>query len=119
MAGLAHGKAVATTAGWLTEPVWSETGCVALAPAGDPTALARVAAGLVDDPHARARLGAVADAVYRRLFALERTVEALLRDPEPSPATPAARASYPPLGRPPSSIGGEAAPPPEQEPHRA
>ena len=54
MAGLAHGRAIATTEGWLTEPVWAETGCVALAPAGDPSALVRLGERLLTDTPARA-----------------------------------------------------------------
>lgn len=80
MAGLAHGLAVATTAGEMTEPVWAESGGVALAPEGDADALARSAASLLADPDARARLGAAGREVYLRHFSLERTVEALTRE---------------------------------------
>lgn len=79
MAGLAHGRPVATTAGPLTEPVWSETGAVALAPMAEPGGLARLAEALLADPEARARLAAAARLTYEQLFSLERTVVALLR----------------------------------------
>src|SRR5262249_61234455 len=38
MAGIANGVPTVTTAGVLTEPVWAETGAVAMAPAGDAAA---------------------------------------------------------------------------------
>src|SRR5205823_10641272 len=60
MAGLAHGRPIATTRGWNTDPTWAETGCVALAPNDDPQALIRAAEALLADPEARARLGATA-----------------------------------------------------------
>ena len=79
MAGLAHGRPVATTAGPLTEPVWSETGAVALAPVAEPGGLARLAEALLADPEARDRLAAAARLTYEQIFSLERTVVALLR----------------------------------------
>lgn len=80
MAGLEHGRPIATNAGHNTEPLWGETGCVALAPAVDYEALAWAAEALLADPAARARLGAVAREVYERRFAVERTVAVLLAD---------------------------------------
>ena len=62
MAGLAHGRPVATTAGPLTEPVWSETGAVALAPVAEPGGLARLAEaapGRPGSPHPARRGGTI------------------------------------------------------------
>jgi glycosyltransferase involved in cell wall biosynthesis len=78
MAGLEHGLPIATSFGYVTEPIWAESGCVALAPCDDPPALVQAAEGLLADRGASARLGARAREVYDRHFALERTVEALL-----------------------------------------
>lgn len=79
MAGLAHGLAVVTTAGRLTEPLWEASGAVALAPAGDPEAIAGAVARLLADAAGRARLGARARALYRERFDLAHTVAALGR----------------------------------------
>ena len=74
MAGLAHGVAVVTNAGALTEPAWSANG-LAVVPTAD---LVRAAHDLLDDP---ARRAAVADAgrrYYEAHFAVGRTLRALL-----------------------------------------
>ena len=78
MAGLSHGLPTVTTQGFLSEPIWLESGCVALAPASDPSALIHATESLLTDPEARARLGDRARAVYAEHFALERTVKVLL-----------------------------------------
>ena len=80
MAGIAHGVPTVTTLGVLSEPLWAETGCVALAPVADLSAMIAAAEVLLADPAARARLGASARQVYDQRFALERTVERMLRD---------------------------------------
>jgi len=77
MAALLHGVPTVTTSGRLTEPLWRQTGAVALAPAADPTALAAVASALLADPTARARLGAAGEAAYDRLFDVRHTIAAL------------------------------------------
>ena len=83
MAALAHGRAVVTTRGRLTEDLWADSGAVALAEAEDAAALAREAARLLADAAARARLGAAARALYRERFDLAHTVAALRREPSP------------------------------------
>jgi glycosyltransferase involved in cell wall biosynthesis len=79
MAALLHGVPTVTTSGRLTEPLWRQTGAVALAPAADPTALAAVASALLADPEARERLGAAGEAAYDRLFDVRHTIAALRR----------------------------------------
>ena len=79
MAALLHGVPTVTTSGRLTEPLWRQTGAVALAPAADPTALAAVASALLADPTARARLGVAGEAAYDRLFDVRHTIAALRR----------------------------------------
>jgi glycosyltransferase involved in cell wall biosynthesis len=80
MAALVNGRAVVTTTGALTEPIWAETAAVALAPAGDVGAVVAKARALIADSDARAELGARADATYRAEFALEHVVARLRAD---------------------------------------
>lgn len=77
MAALAHSRAIVTTAGALTEPLWAESGAVEIAPAGEFTALGAAASALLDDEPRRARLGREALALYRDRFALRHTIAAL------------------------------------------
>jgi glycosyltransferase involved in cell wall biosynthesis len=75
MAGLALGVPIATNDGWLTEPVWRESGAVALA---DSTAsLAAAVEGLLADPGGTTTLGARGRNLYRDRFALDRTLHTL------------------------------------------
>jgi glycosyltransferase involved in cell wall biosynthesis len=80
MAALAHGRAVVTTRGRLTEELWRESGAVALAEAGDREAFCSEAARLLKDAGARERLGANARALYRERFDASHTVAALRRE---------------------------------------
>ncbi|WP_163869399.1 glycosyltransferase family 4 protein [Myxococcus eversor] len=79
MAGVSLGRPLVTQPGHLTEPIWRESGAVALADNLTPEALVRVAERLLSQPEERAALGERAARLYRERFALERTVEALLR----------------------------------------
>ena len=74
MAGLAHGVAVVTNAGALTEPAWSASG-LAVVPAAD---LVRTALDLLDDPERRAELADAGRRYYEAHFAVGRTLRALL-----------------------------------------
>ena len=77
MAGLAHGLAVVTTKGRLTEGLWQESGAVALAPAGDDNALLDEVRRLLASPESRARLGEAARKLYRERFDISHTVATL------------------------------------------
>ena len=79
MGALTTAVPVLTTAGPLTEPVWAETSAVALAPAGDYSALTDLAAGLAADPEARTALGARGRQLYDTRFALDVTIARLRR----------------------------------------
>jgi hypothetical protein len=81
MAALNNGRPVLTTTGHLTEPVWTETGAVAMADAGDAAAFADAARALLSRPADRLALAARGDETYRRRFALEHTIDALRRMP--------------------------------------
>jgi glycosyltransferase involved in cell wall biosynthesis len=82
MAALHNGRPVLTTTGHLTEPVWSETGAVAMTPAGDTPALVAAARSLLSHPADLAALAARGDDAYRRNFALVHTIHALRRNDE-------------------------------------
>jgi len=77
MAGLINARPVVTTSGHLTEAVWSETRAVAMAPAGDVSALVRAVTALLADEGARAALAARGEKTYREHFALQHTIAAL------------------------------------------
>ncbi len=78
MAGLAHGLAVATNAGRLTEAYWAESGGVELAPTAATSATFAAAERLLADPSRRACVGTAGRDLHARRFAIERTVEAIL-----------------------------------------
>jgi glycosyltransferase involved in cell wall biosynthesis len=77
MAALAHHRAVATTAGYLTEPLWDQSGAVALAHVANPGALGEVVARLMDDSGERLRLGQAAGKLYAERFDIAHTLAAL------------------------------------------
>lgn len=77
MAGLAVGKAIVTTEGHLSEPLWRESGAVRLAPAGSPERLIDATRQLLADPAARERLGRRASELYRTRFTLDQTLARL------------------------------------------
>ena len=77
MAALEHGRAVMTTSGQLTEPLWQESRAVALAPANDLPAMTALLHRLIGDSDERQRLGTAARDLYDRRFDLRHTVAAL------------------------------------------
>ena len=79
MAALANAVATVTTAGELTEPVWAGSGAVVLAPAGNAGAIAAAAVSLLRDPQTRSAVAAAGRCAYDAHFALDHTVEALMR----------------------------------------
>jgi glycosyltransferase involved in cell wall biosynthesis len=84
MAGLAHCRPVLTTSGVLTEPLWRQSGAVALVDAGDAAAMSAALAHLIDDAGERARLGAAAGALYAQRFDIAHTIAALREDCSPT-----------------------------------
>jgi glycosyltransferase involved in cell wall biosynthesis len=78
MAALANAVATVSTDGALTEPVWHETGAVALAPASNARAIGSMVVELLRDPAARAALAETGRRTYDERFALELTVDRLL-----------------------------------------
>jgi glycosyltransferase involved in cell wall biosynthesis len=77
MAGLSHGKPAVTTTGEFTEPLWSETGAVVLAPAGDTDAFVNGVRRFRADASERERAGQLARALYMERFDLTHTIVAL------------------------------------------
>lgn len=86
MVALAHARPVVTSLGALTEPIWTEAGAVALAPAGQPAALADATAALLGQPGRLAELSARGLALYRSRFDVPQTIAAL-RAPWPDGAS--------------------------------
>ncbi len=80
MAGLANGCAVVTTDGKLTEDVWRTAACVAMASAGDRSALVQRTRELLADGVARQALQKRAAVAYDGHFALAHTIDALRAD---------------------------------------
>ena len=77
MACLSQGRAVVTTAGRLTEPLWHGSHAVTLAGVDDPAGLAGAVVGLLANADARTRLGSRARQLYADSFSVERVVTAL------------------------------------------
>lgn len=73
-AALAHGVATVSNLGALSEPIWTRTGGVALAPNPDPADLAAAAERLLASRADRDEQGARGRAVYQQSFAVERLV---------------------------------------------
>jgi glycosyltransferase involved in cell wall biosynthesis len=77
MVALAHGVPMVTTSGWLTEPLWEESGAACLVPAGDPEALAPAAARLLASPAERLAISARARNLYATRFDVAHSIQAL------------------------------------------
>ncbi len=77
MAVLAHGRAAVTTQGLLTEPLWRQSGAVALAPVGDSEAYASAVHELIGDKDRRREYEIAAKALYDDRFDLRHTITAL------------------------------------------
>jgi glycosyltransferase involved in cell wall biosynthesis len=77
MVALEHGRPVVTSSGRLTEPLWDESGAVAIAPANDLPAMAGLVRRLIDDADERRRLGTAARELYDRRFDIRHTVAAI------------------------------------------
>lgn len=77
MVGLSHGRPIVTTTGPSTEPIWKESGAVALAAVDDAEAFVEATQRLVNDRIERKRLGAAAQLLYQRRFDMKHTIAAL------------------------------------------
>jgi glycosyltransferase involved in cell wall biosynthesis len=77
MVGLAHGRAIVTTSGHLTESLWAESEAVAISPVNEPLENAGLVSHLLLDPKHRQQLGSAGRALYRSKFDISHTVAAL------------------------------------------
>jgi glycosyltransferase involved in cell wall biosynthesis len=77
MAALNHACAVVTTQGPFTEPLWQQSGAVAVAPHGDSIAFASIVCELIGNEDRRRRYGIAAKSLYASRFDLRYTIEAL------------------------------------------
>jgi len=80
---LALGRALVTSQGPLTEPMWHDEGIAVLTPANNGRAMAEAVVGLARNPLERVRLCQRAAELYRQRFALDVAV-AHLREPPAS-----------------------------------
>jgi glycosyltransferase involved in cell wall biosynthesis len=86
MAGLANGRAIVTTSGPLSEPIWAETAAVALEPPADTARLASACRSLLADVDRRSALAARGALLYESSFSLSRTIAILRADAREVPA---------------------------------
>jgi glycosyltransferase involved in cell wall biosynthesis len=77
LAGLVHRKAVVTTTGRWSEDLWRHSGAVMLAPCNDADSFAHSVFELVDDRDRANAMGCAAIKLYRDVFDLRHTIEAL------------------------------------------
>ena len=77
MVALSHGRPTVTTVGWLTEPLWTESGAIVLAPVDDPHALAAATATMLFDVAQREEMGRRGAALYAARFDVRHTIAAL------------------------------------------
>ena len=77
MVALSHGVPLVTTSGWLTEPLWEESGALDLVRADDPGMLAPAAARLLESTARRELLGARARDLYHSRFDMGHSIRTL------------------------------------------
>jgi Glycosyl transferase 4-like domain len=77
MTGLALGMPIMTTEGSLSEPLWRESGAVALAPSGQVGEMIEIVEKLLSEKETRAELGRRGRKLYQERFSWERTIETL------------------------------------------
>ena len=79
MAALSHGRAIVTTEGELTEPVWRNSRAAILVPPKDAEAFVDSVLALAQNAEHRERIGAAAHDLYMTQFDIHRTASALRR----------------------------------------
>ncbi len=77
MAALEHARAIVTTRGLFTEPLWEQSGAVAMVEAGDSSAFAAAVGTLREDLVRRRHYASAAKALYANRFDVRHTIEAL------------------------------------------
>lgn len=76
-AALRAGVPVATNSGWLTEPIWAESGALGLAPSEGASDMQELVEALLADPARRTRLVGAGRELYRSRFDIGNTIAAL------------------------------------------
>ena len=74
---LAHGRAIVTTNGIATEPLWSDSGAIAMAPVDNPDRLRDLIGQMISSNKLRHDYACGAFELYDRSFALRHTIAAL------------------------------------------
>jgi len=74
---LAHGRAIVTTNGIATEPLWSDSGAIAMAPVDNPDRLRDVIGQMISSYKLRHDYACGVFELYDRSFALRHTIAAL------------------------------------------
>jgi glycosyltransferase involved in cell wall biosynthesis len=77
LAGLAHGRAIVTTNGKLTESFWAGSGSVVLVPADDPHGLVSAVESVLDDSLLNVQLRERGRALYEEQFHIRHVVHKL------------------------------------------
>jgi len=77
MACLSRGRAVVTTTGHLTEPLWAETRAVEIADVADSATFVSLVVSLLTHAQARAELGARGQRIYEQRFSVSQIVNVL------------------------------------------
>ena len=85
IAAIAHGRAIVTNTGRATEPLWKESGAVAIIEDGGDRKIGAQVTALVADPGLRRRYACAAAALYRDRFDLHHSVRILRRGQCESP----------------------------------
>ncbi len=77
MLGLNLGKALVSTTGPLTEPLWEQSGAIHLAPVGNTKAVLDLVRKLRSDPAKRRQMGEAAFNLYKKYFDVSHTIATL------------------------------------------
>jgi glycosyltransferase involved in cell wall biosynthesis len=79
MAGISHGRALVTTIGVLSEPLWTQTDAIAAVPVGDVSGFVNWIRRLSSDADLRGRLGRSARQLYLDRFEVTHVADALVK----------------------------------------
>ena len=82
MAGLAHGLPIVTNEGALSETLWSKSGAVMLAPAGDIRRMVTLTESLLSSKSERERIGAAGKGLYAERFDIKHVIRVLRESAE-------------------------------------
>jgi glycosyltransferase involved in cell wall biosynthesis len=81
MAALEHARAIVTTAGPFTEPLWQQSDAVSMVRTDDTNDFASAVGALIENFNLQERYATAAKALYASRFDLSHTIEALRTSP--------------------------------------